>query len=80
MPIAFVSGRAVFRQSLRGPPLYAIAFKNSKELAEYLIRSRQLRREHVLEMTHLDPKWMVAFYIRAVALSAALGLRAPRQG
>jgi hypothetical protein len=55
-----------------------IIFGATDELAETLVQVSQLRRERVLEMKHLDPKWLVSIYIRCVAFSAAMGWRARR--
>jgi hypothetical protein len=55
-----------------------IVFGATEKLAETLVETRQLRRERLLEMKHLDPKWLVSIYIRAVAFSAAMGWRSQR--
>lgn len=55
-----------------------IVFGATEDLAETLVEVRQLRRERLLEMEHLDPKWLVSIYVRAVAFSAAMGWRSRR--
>ena len=55
-----------------------IVFGATEELAETLVEVRQLRRERLLEMEHLDPRWLVSIYIRAIAFSAAMGWRTQR--
>ena len=55
-----------------------IVFGATRELAETLVEVRQLRRERLLEMEHLDPRWLLSIYIRAVAFSAAMGWRTQR--
>jgi len=55
-----------------------LLFKGTKDIAEGLIVSQVLRREYVLEMQHLDPKWMTALYVRVICLGVILGFRAVR--
>jgi hypothetical protein len=37
-----------------------------------------MRRETLLEMQALDPDWLVALYVRAVAIGVAFGWRSPQ--
>jgi hypothetical protein len=55
-----------------------LLFKGTKDIADGLVASQVLRREYVLEMQHLDPKWMTALYVRTICLGVILGFRAVR--
>lgn len=55
-----------------------LLLKSTKDIADGLVASQVLRREYVLEMQHLDPKWMTALYVRAICLGVILGFRAVR--
>lgn len=55
-----------------------LLLKGTQDIADGLVASQILRREYVLEMQHLDPKWMTALYVRTICLGAILGFRAVR--
>lgn len=53
-----------------------LRFKSVDAVAADLICFGYMWPEHYLEMKHLDPKWMVAIHVYAVALYKAVGGRA----
>ena len=54
----------------------SVRFRSTQELADDLIKDSYLWDAHFLEMMHLDPKWMIALYVRAVALRRCQCVRA----
>ena len=50
-----------------------LSHKSTQQIADKLVARKILRREHVLEMQHLDPRWMVAVYVRAVRFGLMFG-------
>jgi len=71
----FVCGCYVVGKWMRRSRIGAICCKTTRQLANELVQRRHLRREIVLEMQALDPQWMVALYVRTVALAVAYGWR-----
>jgi hypothetical protein len=55
--------------------LSAFLFRSTEQIADELVAREILRREYVLEMQHLDPKWVTALYLRAVCVGAIVGYR-----
>lgn len=47
----------------------------TQRIADELVARKVLRHEDILEIQHLDPKWMVALYVRAVRFGLKFGFR-----
>jgi len=74
----FVCGCYLVSKSFRRSRVGKICAQSTRQLANDLVKRRHMRRETLLEMQALDPDWLVALYVRAVAIGVAFGWRSPQ--